>query len=65
MPIARMESFFVRFLNNMQEIDQLGVDRYLNFTFGKQKNKQRHTIHSGHTRINPEQPVGRSADNEH
>ena len=49
----------------MQEIDQLGVDRYLNFTFGKQKNEQRHTIHSGHTRINPEQPVSRSAHNEY
>ena len=51
----------------MEEIDQLGVDRYLNFTFGKQKNEQRHTIHSGHTdtRINPEQPVGRSAHDEY
>ena len=49
----------------MQEIDQLGVDSYLNFTFGKQKNEQRHTIHSGHMLTNSEQPVGRSAHNEH
>ena len=33
----------------MQEIDQFGVDRYLNFTFGKHKNEQKHTIHSDHT----------------
>ena len=35
---------FVRFLSNMQEIDELGVDTDLNFTFSKQKNEQRHTI---------------------